>query len=150
MAFNNVSATRPEDWKKNPSKKYESSPQKRPVKFGEQTLSCSHFVLPWMGMTELDDLFSKTVATEIFFFGTFMPSLKVFNWNTKLIFCLVLLFRLLPGDILGNACWKKISVEVAIWMFNVMKSTELLLLYIAQNKHLSSRKPMQTSCESLS
>lgn len=68
MIFNIVSVARPEDWKKNPSKKYESSPQKRPVKFGEQTLSCSHFVLPWMGMTELDDLFSKTVATEIFFF----------------------------------------------------------------------------------
>lgn len=80
MTFNNVPVARPEDWKKNPSKKYENSPQERPGKFGEQTLSCSHFVLPWMGMTELDDLFSKTVATEIFFlFGTFMSSLKVFN-----------------------------------------------------------------------
>lgn len=41
---------------KNPSKKYESSPQKRPGKSEEQTLGCSHLVLLCIGMTELDDL----------------------------------------------------------------------------------------------
>lgn len=56
---------------KNPPNKYESSPQKRPGKFGEQTLGCSHFVLLWIGMTELDDLSSKKVATEIFFIWDF-------------------------------------------------------------------------------
>lgn len=59
---------------KNPSNKYESSPQKCPGKFGEQTLRCSHFVLLWIGMTELDDLSSKKVATEIFLlFGLLCP-----------------------------------------------------------------------------
>lgn len=43
---------------KKPSKKYESSPQKHSGKFWEQTLGCSHFVLLWIEMTELDDLSS--------------------------------------------------------------------------------------------
>lgn len=63
---------------KNPSKKYESSPQKCSGKFGEQRLGCSHFVLLWIGITELDDLSSKKVATKIFFYlGLLCPVLKI-------------------------------------------------------------------------
>jgi len=66
---------------KNPPNKYESSPQKHPGNFREQTLGCSHFVLLWIRMTQLDSLSSNKVATEIFFylFGTSVSSLKDFN-----------------------------------------------------------------------